>query len=432
MVAEYLMAASLGQFKRLIINMPPRNAKSNLVTVSFPAWVWANNPEKRFIFTSYADGLSTKHSVDRRTIIESDWYKGGWGDKFQMRTDQNVKTEFVNDKRGHMIATSMHGTVTGKGCDILIVDDPHDAQKAHSEATRESDVNSYNQKFSTRLDDKETGVIIVVMQRLHDQDLSGVLLEQGGWEHLKLEGIADERKVISFPISGKAVIREEGEYLHEAREGKVAMDEHKKTLGGDGFAAQIQQEPTPKGGKLIDTRMFKKYYSLPDKFQRQIQSWDMAFKDTSKSDFVCGLVWGQIGPDFYLMPQCVHGRLDFVKTIAAFKNLTLKYSKAHRKIVEDKANGPAVISMLRSKIAGIVPYTPKDSKEGRVHAVLPFIEAGNVHIPDRSIAPWIDEFLRECAKFPGGRHDDFVDAMSQALIYLGNANMYDLSKMNQM
>lgn len=432
LVAEYLTACHNRQIKRLIINLQPRMAKSNLVTVSFAPWVWQKRPEERFIFTSYADGLSSKHSVDRRTIIESDWYRKGFGDKFKMATDQNVKTEFMNDKRGVMIATSMHGTVTGKGCDVLIVDDPHDAQKAYSDAHRESDVAAFNQKFSTRLDDKENGVIIVVMQRLHDQDLTGVLLEQGGWEHLKLEGVAEKTKTYSFPISGKSLVREQGSILHEAREGQDAIAEHKKILGPNGFAAQIQQEPTPLGGRIVDVRKFKKYLSVPPKFQQMIQSWDMTFKDTSKSDFVCGQVWGRIGPDFYLLPGWVRDRLDFVKTIAAVKNLTLKYSGAHRKIIEDTANGPAVISMLRSQIPGIVPYKPKDSKEARLHAVLPFIEAGNVHIPDRSLDPRIDEFLIEVSRFPNGAQDDQVDAMTQALIQFADSTRHDLTKMLQM
>lgn len=431
-VAEYLTACHTRQIKRLIINMPPRNLKSNLVTVGFAPWVWQDRPEERFIFTSYGDGLSTKHSVDRRTIIESDWYRNGFGDRVILAADQNVKTEFMNTKRGVMLATSMHGAVTGKGCDVLIVDDPHDAQKAYSDTIRDSDIEAFNLKFSTRLDDKENGVIIIVMQRLHELDLAGALIEQGGWDVLKLEGIAEKQTTISFPISGKSIIRETGTYLHEEREGATAMAEHKKILGHHGFAAQIQQEPTPIGGRIVDPRKFKRYLAIPPKFDQLIQSWDMTFKDTSKSDFVCGQVWGRIGPDFYLLPHWIRDRLDFVKTIAAFKNLTLKYGRAHRKIVEDTANGPAVISMLRSQIPGIVPYKPKDSKEARLHAVLPFIEAGNVHIPDRTLDPRVDEFIKEVAQFPNGNNDDQVDAMTQALVHFGEVTRNDLARMLRM
>ncbi len=358
------------------------------------------------------------HSVSRRTLIESQWYQDGWGDRFKLASDQNVKTEFKNDKMGVMLATSMHGTATGKGGSMLIFDDPHDAQKIHSDATREADIQTYDQKFSTRLDDKENGCIIVVMQRLHEEDLTGHLLEKGGWTHVSLEGICEEQKTIHFPISGKTMIRQEGELLHPERESQAVMEEHKKDLGASGFDAQIQQKPTPKKGRLINPALFKRYKVLPEKMHSVIQSWDMSFKDTSKSDFVCGQVWGLKGSDFYLFPHCVRDRLDFDKTVKAFKGLTLHYPQARSKIVEDKANGPAVISHLRSKIPGIKPYNPKDSKEGRVQAILPYLEAGNIWIPDEKEYPWVREFLRECAGFPKGKKDDQVDAMTQAILNL--------------
>lgn len=434
LIAEYLQACHIGQIKRLIINIGPRNLKSNLVTVTFPTWTWIDVPERRYIFTSYGDGLSTKHSVDRRTLIESDWYQSGWSDRFAMSSDQNVKTEFTNDRRGGMLATSMHGAVTGKGCDFLIVDDPHDAQKAYSEAIRESDISAFNQKFSTRLNDKKNGVIIVVMQRLHEQDLSGTLLDQGGWELLKLEGECEEPKTIHFPMSGRSIVRDVGDLLHPEREGPTEIAEHRRTLGSAGFAAQIQQEPTPLKGKIIDPSMFKFYTALPPKFQEEIQSWDMSFKDTAKSDFVSGQGWGRIGADFYLMPHCVHGRLSFTATITALKNFSLHYPRTRRKIVEDKANGPAVISMLKSQVPGLVEYNPKDSKEARAHAVLPFIEAGNVHLPHRSIAPWVDKFLKEVAAFDGKgtKKDDQVDAMTQALLHFSKSSIEDLKRLTTM
>jgi predicted phage terminase large subunit-like protein len=434
LIAEYLMACYKRQIKRLIINMPPRYAKSNECTVAFPAWVWTQDPSVRFITASYADNLATKHSVDRRTLLESDWYRKSYGDRFKLSSDQNVKSEFTNDKRGAMYATGLSGAVTGKGCNILIVDDPHDAQKVHSDAVRKNDILSFDQKFTTRLDNKKEDVIIVVMQRLHEQDLTGHLLERGGWEHLCLPGIAEKETLVTFPVSGRQILREKDSYLHEEREGEFEMEANKKTLGSQGFAAQIQQAPSPEGGVMVDPRWFKFYKSLdelPRKFHQVLQSWDMTFKDTKTSDYVCGQVWGRFGSNAYLFPFVIHERLDFPKTIEKFKTLTLRYPEATLKIVEDKANGPAVISSLRSKIAGIVPYSPKDSKEGRLSAVSPMIEAGQVWLPDPSIAPWIVDFLLEVSKFPNGANDDYVDAMTQALLRFFESMRYDLEAMTQ-
>lgn len=427
LIAEYLMACYKRQIKRLIINMPPRYAKSNEVTVCFPAWVWTQDPSHRFITGSYADNLATKHSIDRRTLIESDWYRRGYGERFNLSSDQNVKSEFTNDKRGSMYATGLSGAVTGKGCNILIIDDPHDAQKVHSDAVRKNDILSFDQKFSTRLDDKKNDVIIVVMQRLHEQDLTGHLIDQGGWEHLTLSGIAEKETLITFPTSGRQILREKDSFLHEEREGEFEMEQNKKTLGSKGFAAQIQQAPTPDGGVLIDPAWFRFYKELPPRFNQVIQSWDMTFKDTKQSDYVVGQVWGRLAGAAYLFPFRIRKQLDFVKTIEAFKTLTLRYPEASLKIVEDKANGPAVISALRSKIPGIVPYSPKDSKEGRVSAVSPMIEAGMVFLPDPSIAPWITDFLIEVAKFPNGPHDDecFV-AGTKIKTLFGEKNIEDI------
>jgi Uncharacterized protein conserved in bacteria len=204
LICEYLEAVSAGQITRLIINIPPRYMKSIAVSVMWPVWEWIRHPETRWIFASYSQSLSTKHSVDRRTIIQSDWYQSRWGDRFKLVEDHNLKTEFLNDKRGHMIATSVGGTSTGKGGNRLVVDDPLNPKEAASDVLRERANTWFDQTFYSRLDDKKTGAIVVIMQRLHEKDLTGHLLEQGGeWEHLCLPAIAEDRQVIHFPMSGR-------------------------------------------------------------------------------------------------------------------------------------------------------------------------------------------------------------------------------------
>jgi len=415
LICEYLEAVSAGQITRLIINIPPRYMKSIAVSVMWPVWEWIRHPETRWIFASYSQSLSTKHSVDRRTIIQSDWYQSRWGDRFKLVEDHNLKTEFLNDKRGHMIATSVGGTSTGKGGNRLVVDDPLNPKEAASDVLRERANTWFDQTFYSRLDDKKTGAIVVIMQRLHEKDLTGHLLEQGGeWEHLCLPAIAEDRQVIHFPMSGRTLVREPGDLLWPEREGPKEIEAAKLALRSYGFAGQYQQRPSPMEGGIFKRGWWKFYKEPPARFDEMLQSWDCSFKSASTSDYVVGQVWGRVGGEFYLLDQ-VRDRMDFTETLQAVRALTAKWPKARSKLIEDKANGQAVIDALKREIPGIIPVTPKESKEARAMAVQPFMEAGNVYLPDPSIAPWIHDFIEECAAFPNAAHDDQVDAMTQAL-----------------
>jgi len=436
-IAECLEAVTAGQIRRLIINIPPRYMKSIAVSVMWPTWEWIRQPETRWIFASYSQSLSTKHSVDRRTIIQSDWYLRNWGSRFKLTTDQNVKTEFMNNRRGVMVATSVGGTLTGKGGNRVVVDDPHNPKEAQSDIQRQAGVDFFKHTLSTRLDDKRRGAIVVVMQRLHEQDLTGYLLEQGGWEHLCLPAEAEGRTVISLP-SGREIVREDGELLWPEREGPAEIEQAKKDLGSYGYAGQYQQRPSPAEGGIFK-RWWWRFWRygdrelppvtvkkpdgelinieavpLPETFYQTAQSWDMAFKDTKGSAFVAGQAWGKNGANYYLLDQ-VRDRWDFVATIGAFRGFTQKWPQIVMKLVEDKANGPAVISTLQREIPGIIAVQPEGSKEARAHAVSPLVEAGNVFLPHPAIALWVWDFIEECAAFPRGCYRDQVDAMTQAL-----------------
>ena len=205
--------------------------------------------------------------------------------------------------------------------------------------------------------------------------------------------------------------------LWEAREGEVELARARRELGSAAYAAQYQQDPAPPEGALIKAEWWQHYRSRPEVFDEQLQSWDMTFKDTKTSDFVVGQVWGRRGAQIYLLDQ-VRGQWDIQRTIDAMLALTAKWPAALRKLVEDRANGPAIISLLHSKVSGIVPVIPKDSKEARCVFVAPTIEAGDVHVPDPrfvSDSEWVEEFLLEFSRFPRGSHDDQVDAATQAL-----------------
>lgn len=421
-----------GEACRLIINVPPRNLKSTIVTVCFPVWVWIQENEingkkilgasKRFISTSYAQSLSTKHAVDSRTLIQSDWFQRGWGHRFQLSDEQDTKTEYLNDKRGHRIATSMHGTATGKGGDFLTVDDPHDTTIAESDVQRKATIDAFDQKFTSRLDNKKTGAIVIVMQRLHQEDLTGHLLKQGGWEHILLPAEWEEKDAIThiFPLSGHVVRRETGDLLHPEREGPAELAAMKKSLGSQGFAGQYQQRPTAREGGLIKRDWIKFYRVLPDRVSERVQSWDATFKDSQTSDYVSGQAWIRSEASFYLVDR-VHDRMDIVATMAAIKSFSAKHPKFVTKLIEDKANGPALIQMLKSKVPGLIPVTPEGSKDARVSAVAPLLEAGNVYVPDPEIAPWVHDFIEELVNFPNASNDDDVDSMTQALLRLMKA-----------
>jgi hypothetical protein len=226
-----MQAVNLGQIRRLIISIPPRHMKSIEATVCYPAWTWTRSPEKRFIKISYADTLSRKHNILTRDIISSPWYQESWGDAFTLKEDVNRQNAFQNNHHGFMFSTSVNGTLLGEGADVIILDDPQDPQVVNSEAERASAVAFFKNKLQTRLNDPQKGAIVIIMQRLHENDLTGhILTEKLDYEHLCLPAIAPERKVIAFPISGKEKILEEGQILNEGRFPKKVLDDLKLSI----------------------------------------------------------------------------------------------------------------------------------------------------------------------------------------------------------
>jgi predicted phage terminase large subunit-like protein len=417
-IAEHLEATLNGQIKRLIINIPPRHAKSNMVTVSWPVWCWIHRPELRFICFSYANSLSTKHSVDRKSLIGSRWFQGHWSRSFQLAEGQNLKTEFANNMRGHMTATSLHGAATGKGGNILIIDDPHNPKRADSDQMREADLQQFDRTVRSRLDDQENGAIIIVMQRLHENDLTGHVLaeEPGEWTHLKIPSIATRRQTITYPKSGQVRIRNVGDVLLPEYQNKARLRKILRGMGSYGFAGQHQQEPSDPSGGILKRKWWKRWETLPPRFDRMITSADLSFKDSQDSAYCCFQAWGKKGADHYLLGQ-VRDFMEFSVALKEFEKFCQKHHRIHEHVVEDKANGPALISMLKKKIAGLVPFTPDRSKVARARAVSPTLESGNVYLPaDEDEHPWVEDFIAECATFPKGTFADQVDTFTQALL----------------
>ena len=392
--------------------------KSLLCTVFYPVWRWISAPQRRFMFVSYSEELSTDHSLFRRNVLNSEHYRKFWGTQVCLAKDQNLKTQYENTKRGVMFATSISGSATGKGCDELIVDDPLSAKNAFSETEREAANRNFDATFRSRLNNPATGSIIIIMQRLHEDDLTGHLLsrEPGAWRHIKLPAEAEVPELWRFPISvGRMHERRPGELLWPERFPREVLDGLKTALGSWAYAGQYQQNPAPFEGGIIKREWIRYYRELPQGNGKWIQSWDCSFKETRDSDYVVGQVWAKFEADYYLVDQ-VRERMDFVRTRQAIQEMTRKYPQATAKLVEDKANGPAIIQSLRDHISGIISRTPTDSKSGRLNFASPLFEAGNIFLPER--ATWVGDFVQELLHFPNAANDDQVDACTQALGYL--------------
>lgn len=418
-ICEHLEAVSRNEIPQLIINIPPGHAKSLLCSVFWPAWEWIDAPHRRIISAAYAQSLSTRDSVKCRRLIQSEWYQRNWSDRFALTGDQNAKQRFENTKTGYRIATSVGGTGTGERGDRLIIDDPVSATDAQSATVREATNDWWDNTMSSRLNDPATSASVIVMQRLHEDDLSGHLLAQGGWEHLVLPAEYEGRKYVTV-LGWEDPRRYEGELLWPDRFTRTYLDQQKRTLGPYHYAGQYQQAPAPEGGGLFRQEWLSYYLARPNSFDQVLQSWDCAFKDLSSSDYVVGQVWGRVGGDFYLLDQ-VRAQMSFTSTLQAIRNMSLKWPLARTKLIEDKANGTAVIDTLKRELPGIVPITPQGGKVARAYACQGYFEARNVHLPDPSLAPWVLDLQAELLKFPNAAHDDQVDALTQALIRLTTA-----------
>jgi predicted phage terminase large subunit-like protein len=431
LICEHLERVTLGECQSLAINIPPRYMKSLLVTVMWPCWEWARRPELRYLFASYSQGLSTDHSVSRRDILESEWYQTGmhehWGHAdYALADDQNLKTQYANTGRGRMVATSMSGTATGQGGDRVVIDDPVNPKQANSATLREEANRLWDQTFSSRLDDKAKGAFVIVMQRLHQSDLTGHVLNEGGWTHLCVPGIAEHDEDVVFP-SGRVVHREAGDLLWPERESAPQMAIVRRRLGSYGFAGQYQQRPTPSKGGIIkreDIRYWTRELRpdddparvvlLPENLTGHRQSWDFGLWGNTRDDYSVGLTGARLGANAYVL-DCIRRRMDLATCIAAVREMTARNPKAVRKVIENAANGPEVVKQLKASIPGLIAKPAKGDKEARLMGVQPVFESGNVFFPHPREAGWVADCLEELFGFPFAEHDDFVDALSQLI-----------------
>lgn len=417
-----------GKRPRLIITMPPRSGKSEIVSRRFPAYFLGKYPDLSIISVSYSATLAEDFCRDVQRIIDSDEYKAIFPNtKLSDKKDKNYKRtsdifEIVGHK-GVYCSAGVGGGITGKGCDILIIDDPiKNRQEANSENTRKKIFDWYSSTAYTRL--SPIGGVIMMCTRWHLDDLIGKVLNDKNQKPFH---------VISYPAIAEhdEPHRKQGEALHPERFSLEILNEIKSTLSASDWLSLYQQRPTPEGGAIFKTSKIRYYdeSSEPKRFDQIVGSWDMTFKENKKSDFVVGQLWGRKGSEFYLLDM-VRDRMDFVKTLKVFINFANKHKNCNCWLVEDKANGTAIISTLKKHISGIIPITPKESKQERAYAITPYLEAGNIFFPKNQ--KFTKDLEEEMLQFPAGAHDDTIDSMTQALNYFRTKKRVQMSESNKM
>ena len=408
-LVESLSQIENGEIKRLVINVPPRSLKSTIISVAWPAWILAQNPAKRIIVASYSSSISVKLSEECRLIMESAWYKNLYPESAIIK-GRNKKDKFYTQANGFRFATSIAGTLTGEGADILIVDDPQTPMHAESQKRREVAVCWFDQTFTSRLNDKKKGAIVVIMQRLHQQDLSAHLLKKGIWKHIKIPAVADSEE--DYQIGKFSYHRTAGELLHTAREDVAEIENAKLELGAYAFSAQYQQEPISASSKVFSMSWIKRYSLNNDyAFELIYQSWDTAYHAGISADYSVCTTWGILGSDIYLLHVCRTKR-SYPDLKSKVLSLWEDYTP-NMVLIENKSSGQSLIEDLRKSPLKIKGINPTKDKLTRFIAVTPFFESGKIYLPDHS--SWLAEFETELSNFPDTKHDDQVDSMTQFL-----------------
>lgn len=413
-ISEYLAACARGDVRRLIINMPPRMLKSTIVSVTWPAWLLGHNPAERIMAASYAQSLSLKHSTDCRLVLESKWYNKLFAHTV-LAHDQNEKEKFTTTARGYRRAVSVGGAAIGEGGNILIIDDPINPLQAGYRHQREGVNEWFDHTWATRLDDKATGVMLVVMQRLHDEDLSSYLLSKGGWEHLCLPAIAPAQHIIR--IGDYEHVREAGEALNPRRESVELLAQLKCDLGAANFAAQYQQSPLKQVGAVVKREWFgtvasRQSFVASEEDAKIVQSWDTGIKAGNQHDASACATFSVRDGVYQLIDMTVV-RMEY----PALKRMIVSHVARFNPeavLMEDKGSGQSLLQDLRRETdLPLIACVPSVDKLTRLLRVTPLMEAGKVALP--KFAPWLAAFEEELFSFPDGAHDDQVDAVVQYL-----------------
>jgi predicted phage terminase large subunit-like protein len=409
-IAQALAGAGERRF-RLIINAPPRSLKSFLVSVCWVAFMLGHKPTHRFICASYSQDLANAFSSECRRLMESSFYRG----LFATRLIKATEDELVTTAGGFRRAKSVGGTLTGLGGHALIIDDPMNANDAASETIRNSTNEWFMNTLMPRLDDKSAGAIIVVMQRLHQDDLTGHLIEKGGWDRLVLPAIAPRDTLIT--LGHRKFVWRMGEPLQK-REGLESLERTKRDMTPQAFNAQYLQEPLPEKGNMLDPDWLKYYAQAPVRQpgDQVIQSWDTALKPSETCDYSAGvtILVHNNKVDYYLT-DVIRKRLNFTDLCNEVEAQGRKHSPNAILVEEHGAGIPLIAEMRKRGLSAVIGRRPTKDKRTRMDGQTPKLQAGCLILP--KAAPWLDEFIAEYLAFPGGKFDDQIDALSQFLDY---------------
>jgi len=445
-ICEHLEAVTRGEIKNLLINVPPGTMKSILVSVMWPAWEWTQNPALRYFGASYDESLSIRDAMKCRDIITSEWYQRLWP-SIAIRKDINQKLHYALTAGGFRMSSSVGGRGTGHHPDRKIIDDPHNVKKAESDAERVQALNWFDRTLSSRGASRGAATV-VVMQRLHEKDLSGHIMEQADykkdWVHLCLP-MEYEGPQCRTPLDGDPRT-EHGELLWPSLYPAKVVKTLATRLGEYGAAGQLQQRPSPAGGGILRTDHFQLWPAhtpLPD-LEFVLQSYDTAFTDDESNDPTACTVWGIFThkrrkcallldawdehisyPD--LRPKLID---DWSARYGGVKDDPMHPARrADMLMIEEKASGIALIRDLRRTGIPVHTYNPgKASKELRAHLTAPVLEMDVIYVLESKKEPgkpitWARKLLKQCEQFPNGEHDDLVDSFTQAMIYLKDTNM---------
>jgi predicted phage terminase large subunit-like protein len=408
---------------RLAIALPPRSLKSIIVSTALPAWLLGHDPGIEIVCASYGQELADQLSADCRRVMLAPWYRRLFPATI---LDKQAIGHLATSVGGKRYATSVGGTLTGMGADVIIVDDPMKPDEALSDAERTRANQWARHTLFTRLNRKSDDRIILVQQRLHEDDMIGHVKDIAGFELLSFAAIAqeDEEHVIRTPFGTLTHTRKAGEALHPEREPLAVLEKQRNLLGTEFFAAQYLQSPAPPGGGLVKMIWFNRYDpAKPPPFTRRIQSWDCANKAGQLNDPSVCTTWGVTrNKDIYLI-HVSRDRLEYPDLKRKLREMAEQH-RAGVVLVEDAASGIQLLQELRREgFARIKPVKPLGDKVMRMAAQTPTIEAGRVYIPYD--APWLPDYLHELAMFPKGRFDDQVDSTAQALAFIGMPSSAD-------
>ena len=418
LLAAKLEACRHGTISRLIICVPPRSLKSHCASVALPAWWLGHEPTAQLLCVSYAQELADKHARDCRSVMTSPWY-GTLFPRTRLSRQKQAIEEFMTTRQGVRLATSVGGVLTGRGADVLIIDDPLKPDEALSDLQRRKVNEWYSHTLYSRLNRKADGCIILIMQRLHEDDLVGHVLQQEPWELVALPAIAesDEAHVYETPYGRVQHRRRTGEALHPERESLETLTRIKHTLGSYHFAGQYQQTPAPLEGGLVKRDWFRFYRAaeLPLRFEQVVQSWDTANKASELANYSVCTTWGLWNRQRYLL-DVWRQQVNY----PALKRAVLALARQWRAtviLIEDRASGTQLLQELQAEgLWAVTAIQPVGDKVMRLHAQTAVIEQGRVWLPHDAL--WLEPLLHELTTFPKSAYDDQVDSVAQALAWM--------------